>query len=120
MLRRLFDKIKKKNSLLMAKKSMVERERKRKSLVERYTLKRKFILKELKKAHLEGLSFDEVSHLNEKLQKLPKNSSPQRQRNRCWKTGRPRGYFRFFGLCRNALREMAHDCFLPGVTKSSW
>jgi len=104
----------------MAKKSMIERERKRKNLVTRYKLKRKSLLIELKKASLKGLSFDEISPLHKKLQKLPKNSSPQRQRNRCWKTGRPRGYFRFFGLCRNILREMAHDCFLPGVTKSSW
>ena len=104
----------------MAKKSMIERERKRKSLVERYRLKRSLILEEFKKAYSSGLSFDEISKLSEKLQKLPKNSSPQRIRNRCWKTGRPRGYFRFFGLCRNALREFAHDCYLPGVTKSSW
>jgi small subunit ribosomal protein S14 len=104
----------------MAKKSMVERERKRKNLVARYRLKRESIIMELKRAHLKGLSFDEIAPLNKILQKLPKNSSPQRQRNRCWKTGRPRGYFRFFGLCRNVLREMTHDCFLPGVTKSSW
>ena len=55
-----------------------------------------------------------------KLQKLPRNSAPTRVRNRCWKTGRPHGYFRFFGLCRNAVRELAHDCVLPGVTKASW
>ncbi|MFS8823539.1 30S ribosomal protein S14, partial [Synechococcus sp. W60.2] len=47
-------------------------------------------------------------------------SSPTRLRNRCWKTGRPRGYFRDFGLCRNSLREMAHRGLLPGVVKSSW
>jgi small subunit ribosomal protein S14 len=79
----------------MAKKSMLEREKKRKKLVVKYSI-------------------------SKKLQQLPKNSSPNRLRNRCWKTGRPRGYFRFFGLCRNALRELAHDCLLPGITKSSW
>ena len=63
---------------------------------------------------------EEIFSINEKLQKLPRNSSPLRLRNRCWKTGKPRGYSRFFGLCRNAIRELAHDCFLPGVTKSSW
>jgi small subunit ribosomal protein S14 len=100
----------------MAKKSMLERELKRKKLVARYSEKRKIILNKLKVAN----SLDEIFQLNEKLQKLPKNSSRIRLRNRCWKTGRPRGFFRFFGLCRNAVRELAHDCFLPGVTKASW
>jgi small subunit ribosomal protein S14 len=100
----------------MAKKSMLEREKKRKKLVTKYSEKRKLILNELKLAN--GL--DEIFALNEKLQKLPRNSSKSRIRNRCWKTGRPRGYFRHFGLCRNALRELAHDCFLPGVIKASW
>ena len=65
-------------------------------------------------------SLEEIFILSKTLQKLPKDSSPIRLRNRCWKTGKPRGYSRFFGLCRNALRELAHDCFLPGVTKASW
>jgi small subunit ribosomal protein S14 len=100
----------------MAKKSMLERELKRKKLVVKYSEKRKLIKNELKKAR----TLEDIFHLNEKLQKLPKNSSRVRLRNRCWKTGRPRGYFRFFGLCRNALRELALDCFLPGITKASW
>jgi len=100
----------------MAKKSMLERESKRKKLVTKYSEKRKIVLNELKKAS----SLEETFNLNEKLQKLPRNSSRVRLRNRCWKTGRPRGYFRFFGLCRNALRELANDCFLPGITKASW
>jgi small subunit ribosomal protein S14 len=100
----------------MAKKSMLQREVKRKELVRKFSEKRKIILSELKKAQ----SLEEIFTLNEKLQKLPKNSAPNRVRNRCWKTGKPRGYSRFFGLCRNALRELAHDCFLPGVTKASW
>jgi len=95
---------------------MLERELKRKKLVTQYFEKRKKILNQLKKAN----SLEQIFELNEKLQKFPRNSASNRIRNRCWKTGRPRGYFRFFGLCRNALRELAHDCFLPGVTKSSW
>ena len=100
----------------MAKRSMLERESKRKKLVVKYAEKRKTILNELKNAD----SIEKVFELNEKIQKLPRNSAPTRGRNRCWKTGRPRGFFRFFGLSRNAVREMAHDCLLPGVTKASW
>ena len=100
----------------MAKKSMVERNKKRTKLVARFGEKRAILLTELKKA----MTLQHIFELNEKIQKLPRNSSKNRIRNRCWKTGRPRGYFRFFGLCRNALREMAHECFLPGVTKASW
>jgi small subunit ribosomal protein S14 len=100
----------------MAKKSMLEREKKRKKLVVKYFDKRKELKKEMKTV----FSLEEKSSISKKLQQLPKNSSPNRLRNRCWKTGRPRGYFRFFGLCRNALRELAHDCLLPGITKSSW
>ena len=95
---------------------MLEREKKRSKLFKKYSEKRQKILSELKKKN----SLEEIFQLNKKLQKLPRNSSRIRLRNRCWKTGRPRGYFRFFGLCRNALRELAHDCFLPGVTKASW
>jgi small subunit ribosomal protein S14 len=100
----------------MAKKAMLEREKKRKKLVIKYSEKRAVFLKELKQVK----SLEEIFKINEKIQKLPRNSSRIRLRNRCWKTGRPRGYFRFFGLCRNALRELANDCFLPGITKASW
>lgn len=100
----------------MAKKSMLEREKKRKKLVKKYAEKRKNLLNQLKKIQ----NLEEIYFLNEQLQKLPRNSSKTRIRNRCWKTGRPRGYFRFFGLSRNAFREFAHDCFLPGVLKASW
>ncbi len=100
----------------MAKKSMLQRELKRKSFVLKYANKRKKILTQLKRAD----SLDEIFELNKKIQKLPRNSAPNRIRNRCWKTGRPHGYFRFFGLCRNVIREMAHDCLLPGITKASW
>ena len=100
----------------MAKKGMLERETKRQKLVTKYLTKRKLLLADLKQA----ISLEEKFIINEKIQKLPRNSSPIRLRNRCWKTGRPRGYFRFFGLCRNAVRVMSHDCLLPGVTKASW
>jgi small subunit ribosomal protein S14 len=95
---------------------MLEREIKRKKLTARFAKKREIILEALKKAN----SLEQIFELNEKLQKLPRNSSRIRIKNRCWKTGRPRGYSRFFGLCRNAVRELAHDCLLPGVTKASW
>lgn len=100
----------------MAKKGMIERELKRKRLVEKFSERRKLILNDLKKVN----SIEEKFAINEKLQKLPRNSAKIRLRNRCWKTGRPRGFFRYFGLCRNAVRELAHDCLLPGVTKASW
>lgn len=95
---------------------MLERERKRKKLTARFAKKREIILNALKSAN----SLEQIFELNEKIQKLPRNSSRIRIKNRCWKTGRPRGYSRFFGLCRNAVRELAHDCLLPGVTKASW
>jgi small subunit ribosomal protein S14 len=100
----------------MAKKSMIERETKRKKIVAKYSEKRANLLSELKKVN----SLEEKFIINEKIQKLPRNSARIRIRNRCWKTGRPHGYFRFFGLCRNVVREMANDCYLPGVTKASW
>lgn len=95
---------------------MLEREKKRKALINKYSIKRKLLVEQLKKVD----SLDNIFELNEKIQKLPRNSSRTRLRNRCWKTGRPRGYSRFFGLCRNAVRELAHECILPGVTKASW
>ncbi|MCR9073236.1 MAG: 30S ribosomal protein S14 [Alphaproteobacteria bacterium] len=100
----------------MAKKSMLQREYKRIKLVEKYAEKRKILLAQLKNT----TSLEEKFLVNTKIQQLPRNSAPNRIRNRCWKTGRSRGYSRFFGLCRNAIRELAHDCYLPGVTKASW
>lgn len=109
----------------MAKKSMVEREKKRRRLVIKYSLKRNSLLQEMKK--LSTSSQDSVSSrfetrlaLHRKIQKLPRNSSPTRLHNRCLLTGRPKGFFRDFGLSRHMLREMAHNCVLPGITKSSW
>jgi len=100
----------------MAKKSMIEREKKRIKLHKKYVLKRSNLLKEYQSEK----NFNVKLELHSKVQKLPRNSAKTRIRNRCWKTGRPRGFFRDFGVSRHVLREMAHQCLLPGVTKSSW
>ena len=100
----------------MAKKSMIEREKKRIKLHNKYAAKRSNLLEKYKNEE----SFNVKLEIHSKLQKLPRNSAKNRIRNRCWKTGRPRGFFRDFGVSRNVLREMAHQCLLPGVTKSSW
>ncbi|MDJ0555687.1 MAG: 30S ribosomal protein S14 [Microcoleaceae cyanobacterium MO_207.B10] len=100
----------------MAKKSMIEREKKRKKLVEKYAAKRE----ELKQQFMEAEDLEEKMEIHRQIQRLPRNSAPSRVRNRCWLTGRPRGYYRDFGLSRNVIREMAHEGLLPGVVKSSW
>ena len=100
----------------MAKKSMVEREKKRIKLYNKYELKRKLLLQEYNSTR----DFNLKLEIHSKIQKLPRNSSKIRIRNRCWKTGRPRGFYRDFGVSRHVLREMAHQCLLPGVKKSSW
>ena len=100
----------------MAKKSMIEREKKRIKLYTKYELKRKLLLQEYNNTR----DFNLKLEIHYKIQKLPRNSSKIRIRNRCWKTGRPRGFYRDFGISRHVLREMAHQCLLPGVKKSSW
>nr|BCG67683.1 ribosomal protein S14 [Haptophyceae sp. NIES-3900] len=100
----------------MAKRNMIERENKRLKLVKKYKEKRLNILQSLKSVIL----YEGKLGLYSKLQKLPRNSAPSRLRNRCWVTGRGRGFYRDFGLSRHVLREMSHDCLLPGMTKSSW
>ena len=100
----------------MAKKSMIERERKRIRLEKKYAVKRASLLQDYSKEQ----SFAGKLEIHSKIQKLPRNSAKTRIRNRCWKTGRPRGVFRDFGVSRHVFREMAHQCLLPGVTKSSW
>lgn len=100
----------------MAKKSMIAREVKRAKLVAKYAAKRTELKELIRTTEDPGAKFE----LQRKLQRLPLNSSPYRQRNRCWVTGRPRGYYRDFGLSRNVLREWAHQGLLPGVVKSSW
>ena len=89
----------------MAKESMKAREVKRQKLVEKYAEKR---------AALKAAGDYEA------LQKLPKNASPVRGRNRCKLTGRPRGYMRQFGISRVTFREMANQGLIPGVKKASW
>lgn len=100
----------------MAKKSMIEREKKRAHLIDKYADKRA----ELKEQFRQATTQREKLAIHRQIQQLPRNSSPTRQRNRCWVTGRPRGYYRDFGLSRNVLREWAHEGLLPGVVKSSW
>jgi len=100
----------------MAKKSMIEREKKRIKLNNKYKTKRENLLKQYQTTE----DFNLKLEIHSKIQKLPRNSAKIRIRNRCWKTGRPRGYYRDFGFSRHVLREMAHQCLLPGVTKSSW
>jgi small subunit ribosomal protein S14 len=100
----------------MAKKSMVEREKRRQKLVDKYAQKRE----ELKEQFASATSQQEKLEIHRQIQQLPRNSAPTRLRNRCWVTGRPRGYYRDFGLSRHVLREMAHQGLLPGVVKSSW
>jgi small subunit ribosomal protein S14 len=99
----------------MAKKGMIEREKKRQKLVEKYEKREKLLLD-----FSESQNFEEKILIHHKIEKLPRNSSKTRLRNRCWKTGRPRGFYRDFGLCRNMVREMGHQGLLPGLTKSSW
>ncbi|RYX79770.1 30S ribosomal protein S14 [bacterium] len=100
----------------MAKKSMIERERKRQDLVNKYFPQRERLKAEIKMAS----SLEARLALHRKLQKLPRNSAPVRLHNRCSLTGRPRGYYRFFGVSRHMLRQLAHQCVLPGVRKASW
>ena len=100
----------------MAKKSMIQREKKRIRLEKKYSFKRADLLTKYQNEK----SFSGKIEIHSKLQKLPRNSAKTRIRNRCWKTGRPRGVFRDFGISRHVFREMSHQCLLPGVTKSSW
>ena len=101
----------------MAKLALINRDQKRRKMVEKYATKR---------AELEAV-FNDVSRTDEerfearlKFQALPRNSSPVRLRNRCTLTGRPRGVYRKFGLGRSKLREFAMRGEVPGMTKASW
>ncbi|MEM8868298.1 MAG: 30S ribosomal protein S14 [Verrucomicrobiota bacterium] len=101
----------------MAKISAIQRDLKRRRLIEKYASKRA----ELKAILANPDSTDEEFYKAQaKLSKLPKNSSPIRARNRCSITGRPRAYIRKFGLSRITFRELATKGKIPGVTKSSW
>ena len=100
----------------MAKKSMIERQKKRERFVAKFQQKRQELKNQIKTAEF----LEEKLNLYAKLQKLPRNSSAVRLHNRCLITGRPKGYYRHFGLARHVLREWGHNCLLPGLTKSSW
>jgi len=89
----------------MAKESIKVRQHKREALVARFAEKRAAL---------------KAEGNYEALQRIPRNASPVRLRNRCKLTGRPRGYIRTFGICRNQFRLLASDGKIPGVTKSSW
>ena len=101
----------------MAKLSIIQREKKRATLVSKYAAKRDALREQLKNSNLE---MEELLLLRRKLQKLPLNSSATRQRNRCSLTGRPRGVYRKFGLGRSKLRKAAMRGDIPGLTKASW
>jgi len=101
----------------MAKVSMIEREHKRSKTVAKFAEKRaqlKAIISDI------NASDEDRWDAQVKLQKLPRDASPVRQRNRCRVTGRPHGVYRKFGLCRNKLRESAMRGEIPGLVKSSW
>ncbi len=101
----------------MAKLSLINREEKRRKTVAKFAKKRAEL-----QAVIDDQSLSDADRFQArlKLQLLPRNSSPSRLRNRCQVTGRPRGVFRKFGLCRNKLREIAFRGEIPGLTKASW
>ena len=101
----------------MAKLSLINREQKRRATVKKYATKRAELLAVLSDIRASDEARNEA---REKLQKLPRDASPVRLRNRCALTGRPRGTFRKFGLARNKLREIAMRGEIPGVIKASW
>jgi small subunit ribosomal protein S14 len=101
----------------MAKKSMLQRELKREKLAAKYAKKRaelKAIIRDV------NSSDDEREVAQARLNAMPRDASPARQRNRCAITGRPHGFYRKFGLARNKLREAAMKGEIPGLTKASW
>ena len=101
----------------MAKLALINREEKRRKAVAKFAARRKALLEVINDSKA---SDDEKQDARTKLQKLPRDASPVRLRNRCALTGRARGYFRKFGLGRNKLREVAMRGEIPGLTKASW
>lgn len=101
----------------MAKLALKNREAKRAKMVAKFAAKRAELVAVIENSKL---SEDERMNARLQMQQLPRNSSPVRQRKRCTLTGRPRGVFRKFGLCRNKLREIAMRGEVPGMTKASW
>lgn len=101
----------------MAKKALINREAKRVALAKKYAAKRAAIFAVINDA---GVGDQERFEARLKLQAIPRNASPVRQRRRCALTGRPRGIFRKFGLGRTKIREIAMRGEIPGVIKASW
>ena len=101
----------------MARLALIEREAKRSRLVKKYAARREALFSLINDS---AKTDEEKFEARLALQKLPRNSAPTRQRNRCALTGRPRGTFRKFGIARNKLRELALKGEIPGVTKASW
>ncbi|GJE43137.1 30S ribosomal protein S14 [Methylobacterium soli] len=101
----------------MAKKSAIEKNNHRKTLVAQYAGKRKALLAI---ANNEALEMEERFEARLKLAELPRNSSATRVRNRCFMTGRPRANYRKMGISRIALRELGNRGMIPGLVKSSW
>jgi small subunit ribosomal protein S14 len=101
----------------MARKSIINREAKRRELVKKFAAKRDAL-----KAIMADQSKTDEERMEARLKymALPRDTSPSRLRNRCALTGRPRGVFRKFGLCRNKIREIAMNGDIPGVIKASW
>lgn len=104
-------------NLTMAKVSMIQREIKRQKTVTKYAQRRAELKARIKNLELPR---EERYEAQEELQKLPRNASPIRLRNRCALSGRPRGYYRKFGLARNMLRKAAMRGDIPGLHKASW
>jgi small subunit ribosomal protein S14 len=100
----------------MAKKSLIEKEKRKKKLVKEYDPIRQSLKRQIRMSS----SIQEKIEIFKEIQSLPRNSAPIRLRNRCSLTGRPRSNYRDFGLSRHVFREMVHTCLLPGVKKSSW
>ncbi len=101
----------------MAKLSLINRDEKRRKLAKKYAGKRADLVKIIED---QSIPEEDRYQARLKLQALPRNSNPTRQRNRCALTGRPRGVYSKFGLGRNKLREFAMMGEIPGVTKASW
>jgi small subunit ribosomal protein S14 len=101
----------------MAKKSMLERESRREKTAQKYAARRQALKALIKNP---ATSDEERLVAIAKLQALPRDASPTRQRNRCSITGRPKGFYRKFGLGRNKLRETTMRGEIPGLSKASW
>jgi len=101
----------------VAKLALINRDEKRRKLAKKYAVKRAELVKIIDD---QSIPEEDRFQARLKLQALPRNSNPTRQRNRCSLTGRPRGVYRKFGLGRNKLREFAMMGEIPGVIKASW